>query len=1195
MNKNRSRNRKSLGDLISNIKYAAGGMVDPVEAWYRQKDQYKAVPSPQDVLAKESENFAQSVRSLENDPDIQKYEMAQGAMDMVAALGAEATNQISPKAGKWLSAGMQGWKALTAGDYMGYAQGGQIQNGEAMEGQQAFTPQDFEGMNQGFTMPDESMGSQGMGMEGQQEMGMDPQQARQFLMEHAQEIGLDPSQIEQMSDEEVVQLAQQVMQELQQSEGRESPDEMEGGEEIPEGGEEAMQPNMGTPYGSADEMNQLFAQGGKVNNPPKERPSAKGLKYGNRYYVKGGTEKEPTHIYYLEDGSRVSNNGRLEGRRPTAQEWEYMSLANLPYKEAIKAFNGDDDMLLYYQVMSKSLQDTHYNEDGDFIPSQRSYIPQNALRDLETYRNVLEASRERDRLMYKTNSHGQFILGKNGFPVPRNMTSDEMERTDQLRNFIQLNQEIFLTENKPLSQKESNRLIRETASFRKKTGRDPSFLELLNGISKETPVEWENNKMEMGYRMGIFDRFGRNNASAVSRGNKQFATYTAPHRIGGTNPVKVIYGNPDLDSADILYNLTGDSVGGQKNQYITNEETEEYIQNHPNGSDNKPNYIPKAYTDRLRNSLLRSQPIAINPDEFQEWNPEGNGMTNTPYYAQGGNVPVEVEGGEMYETPEGDVGQFQGPSHEEGGIPTELPQGTSIYSVRNGVGNNTMADRKKSRERRYNSALAAVQRNPTDPIARKTLSRILQVNQQQDAQDMAIQNTMHQIDELKAQLEQLLLNPKKKVASDEGGDEKQNGGTFATGGWLYNPINAEEEKKKEETKQARAEKIAPLANVPSNISWQELHNNPSYQNAVNRYKDSFMQKQQQNMMKDAQRENRLGSPSSLWDDVKGAFKKVKDAMGDKDYSTLIPTAGEALQQYARGRGIREKWRNLQMAQAATPINRNFYEDYGNRGIAEIDRGKQYIQDTLNQQLDELRYAKDAQQIRNRDSASGINQLRALDALNDLDYSRKVQQAKLQADTSMSQLNQAQANNYNNQDQIRMTGAMNADTANRRDTDNYFTQRDKMIDDTTRMIDQVGQYLNQKVADYRTNNAINSAAKYGQRVNQSGEMTGEDQPVENTGSMSSSQMASETKKNVPEIAQRMLYSIESSNPDWKKIPGITPSTMAQANNMQKTALGLATMRSAVAKAYVSKGWRMGNMNDEQVAKTYAYLKDVLGII
>ena len=1102
-----------MGDLISNIKYAAGGMVDPVEAWYRQKDQYKAVPSPQDVLAKESENFAQSVRSLENDPDIQKYEMAQGAMDMVAALGAEATNQISSKAGKWLGAGMQAWKALTAGDYNGYAQGGQIQNGGAMEGRSTLTPQDFEGMNQGFTIPEDGGMGNDMGMEQQQDMGMDPQQARQFLMEHAQEIGLDPSQIEQMSDEEVVQLAQQVMQELQQSEGRESSDEMEGGEEIPEGGEEAMQPNMGTPYGSADEMNQLFAQGGQVYEP-----------------------KIPA----------VYGNDAIEKNR--AYFWKHFGNAASPEVRSLAPY-------FFEYVM----------ENGGFIDEEtgkpRPINPDITLNGNNPLLSLLAQlyMRNYNTPQKELNPKLVDVMEK---ALPAKKLVDTVNREFKFRNEAP---EVF----NGAANKQS---MLKSAEFAAASAvRDlATSLESLNDGYYNTAAQYLEDRsydVNKGYDFTL-----------VENPSKDF-TPTKP-----TSGVLVEF----LPTMSRVNQIT----------YKKNLETGKYgkrdeTQTMPTGE--VVTYAMERDPDDFINNYDESSFMQYSLGERPE---EPKGQKNQklkggPKMAAGGNVPVEVEGGEMYETPEGDVGQFHGPSHEEGGIPTELPQGTSIYSVRNGVGNNTMADRKKSRERRYNSALAAVQRNPTDPIARKTLSRILQVNQQQDAQDMAIQNTMHQIDELKAQLEQLLLNPKKKVASDEGGDEKQSGETFATGGWLYNPIDAEEEKK--EAKQARVEKIAPLANVPSNRSWQELHNSPSYQNAVNRYKDSFMQKQQQDMMKDAQRENRLGSPSSLWDDVKGAFKKVKDAMGDKDYSTLIPTAGEALQQYARGRGIREKWRNLQMAQASTPTNRNFYEDYGNRGIAEIDRGKQYIQDTLNQQLDELRYAKDAQQIRNRDSASGINQLRALDALNDLDYSRKVQQAKLQADTSMSQLNQAQANNYNQQDQIRMTGAMNADTANRRDTDNYFTQRDKMIDDTTRMIDQVGQYLNQKVADYRTNNAINSAAKYGQRINQSGEMEGGDQAVEGVQNLAGSQMASEPKKSISEAAQKMLYNIESGNPDWKNIQGVTPVTMNMANDMRKTALGLATMKSAVAKVYAKNGWRMGNLNEEQVAKTYAYLKDVLGII
>ena len=46
----------------------------------------------------------------------------------------------------------------------------------------------------------------------------------------------------------------------------------------------------------------------------------------------------------------------------------------------------------------------------------------------------------------------------------------------------------------------------------------------------------------------------------------------------------------------------------------------------------------------------------------------------------GGKVPVEVEGGEVAETPSGQLLDFKGPSHKEGGINTSLPPGTDIFS-----------------------------------------------------------------------------------------------------------------------------------------------------------------------------------------------------------------------------------------------------------------------------------------------------------------------------------------------------------------------------------------------------------------------------------------------------------------------------------------------------------------------------------
>ena len=44
-----------------------------------------------------------------------------------------------------------------------------------------------------------------------------------------------------------------------------------------------------------------------------------------------------------------------------------------------------------------------------------------------------------------------------------------------------------------------------------------------------------------------------------------------------------------------------------------------------------------------------------------------------------GNVPVEVEGKEVAETPQGQVINFKGPSHEQGGIDVNLPAGTEVF------------------------------------------------------------------------------------------------------------------------------------------------------------------------------------------------------------------------------------------------------------------------------------------------------------------------------------------------------------------------------------------------------------------------------------------------------------------------------------------------------------------------------------
>lgn len=117
-----------------------------------------------------------------------------------------------------------------------------------------------------------------------------------------------------------------------------------------------------------------------------------------------------------------------------------------------------------------------------------------------------------------------------------------------------------------------------------------------------------------------------------------------------------------------------------------------------------------------------------------------NGMNNV-------EEDVEVEGGEMYETPQGEVGEFEGPSHEEGGIPLEVGQdveeGTKVYSDRLKVGKETLAERKEKREKQIANLEKIASEPLVDSAVKNATKRKMEAIQREEMADLGFQEQVN--------------------------------------------------------------------------------------------------------------------------------------------------------------------------------------------------------------------------------------------------------------------------------------------------------------------------------------------------------------------------------------------------------------------------------------------------------------------
>ncbi len=390
-----------------------------------------------------------------------------------------------------------------------------------------------------------------------------------------------------------------------------------------------------------------------------------------------------------------------------------------------------------------------------------------------------------------------------------------------------------------------------------------------------------------------------------------------------------------------------------------------------------------------------------------------------PSFAYGGTVPIEAEGGEMIQTPNGTLSQLKGPSHENGGIDLNIPQGTDIYSKRIRIGGKTLAQRKKSRELeriRLEKRLSESE----DPLLRKTLGRILEKHALEEESEKIIQNTLNK--------------GTQKAAYGYTGEDDPLSFNYKRKSILNNPLKDEFEDEFIDTRLKGLDTLPVLTQKEINLP---LLNVPS--------------KGMSSILPNLE-EKKVNLPS-----IGDSQDKLKNFL--ETNIAGIPTGGDLL---GVGGNIYQGINALLSAErnAATDLpNENPYLNYGKEAQKELENTENYLGVLRENQKRDLRTSRNASITRGRRSARDINTMRSLDFATDEIFNKAFSDIDNTFTGQLMSLANQKANLSKEIDQIVMGGEAQKDLANRQDKGARDSAIAKGKGDLARMISLTGKDLN----------------------------------------------------------------------------------------------------------------------------------------
>lgn len=401
-----------------------------------------------------------------------------------------------------------------------------------------------------------------------------------------------------------------------------------------------------------------------------------------------------------------------------------------------------------------------------------------------------------------------------------------------------------------------------------------------------------------------------------------------------------------------------------------------------------------------------------------------------------GKSKVEVEGEEVGQLPNGTLLDFIGPKHEQGGIDVNLPDGTAIFSDRIKIDGKTMAERKKAREKQANKLSKLSKENSSDALLKNTIKRTKEVSDKEDMFDMSLQQTI----------------------SDEENNKFENGG-FTGGGipgiWA-NLLS--------QFSQNFGNPIIPA--LTGSSSDYHLPNRNS-----NSESDSTLLDEIVIDVNSSENNNESGDVSE--DDINNGNNNSTYSFNQAG----IPTFGDAMGIYGNLKQARDL-KNLTLENRAgdTP-NINAFENFGKDALNTLQSSKNYVAGVRDKNIQDLNTARAGSVGRNRNSARGINTLRALDLATDSQVNQSLNDLYSTFANQMLGILGQEAQMEMQQDQVVMGGEQARDLADRQDRDAFYTNLSRNQQAMGEALSRTGKNVNQIQERGTNQNFLNMLSDY----------------------------------------------------------------------------------------------------------------------